>query len=202
MNGTDAAQSGRELVINVVQQRARDGHHRLYAHLPKGTTPAQGYIDVSYADLLKAIDRTAHFLDDHLGPASDVSTFAWIAHGCDLRYALFMFAAMKTGHRAFFPSPRNSMAAYKSLVHATDTKHLLVPKQGALPVTRQILKSLPVTEIVAPSVEDLLGITGSLLAREYPFHKTLDEVRFQPFAILHTSGSTGSKSSKLSLRPS
>ena len=87
----------------------------------------------------------------------------------------------------FFPSPRNSLEAHLSLLNETATTHYITPAEE-LPVLASILKKKPLPKLVIPSLESLLDETP---VDGFPFGKSFEEARMDPFLILHTSGSTG-----------
>jgi long-subunit acyl-CoA synthetase (AMP-forming) len=80
------------------------------------------------------------------------------------------------------PSPRNSLEGQLDLFKKTNANALLTTEgyrlQGDL--------GLPVSSV--PSLEALLAL-GEV--KHYKFEKSFDEAKWDPFVILHTSGSTG-----------
>lgn len=52
----------------------------------------------------------------------------------------------------------------------------------------QILELREMQVLDVPALEELMDTTP---VSEYPYHKTFDEAKFDPFVVLHTSGSTG-----------
>ena len=133
---------GRRLLISVVEERASRGHQQPYACLPLSNDPRAGFRDISYQLLKTAIDRCAWFLDEKVGKARNFETLGWMALPSDFRYVLLGFAAMKTGHKIFLPSPRNSMEANLSLLAQCDCNIFLRPARSPLPVVEGVLKSL------------------------------------------------------------
>ncbi len=89
--------------------------------------------------------------------------------------------------KMFFPSPRNSIEAYVSLLDETACTHFIVPAEEP-PIVATILQKRPLPKLNIPDLEVLLD--GSPVD-EVVLHKTFDEARMEPFLILHTSGSTG-----------
>ena len=88
---------------------------------------------------------------------------------------------------AFFTSHRNSLEAHLSLVERAGCSALLLPKDP-LPIARQILDGMPMEVCRAPDLDYFLDEQP---VKVVPFQKTFEEVKDEPFCILHTSGSTG-----------
>ena len=175
---------GRRLLIQVVGERSQSGFSQSYASLPISTNPQDGFREVSYKLLHKAIDRCTWFLVNHIH--SDI--FAWLSSPTDFRYILLAFACMKTGHRVFFPSIRNNLDAQLSLLKVLNYDTLLKP-QTRLPLVQHILDKHCLHTIELPTLSQLLWEENEV--PPYPFQKSFDEARFQPCVFLHTSGSTG-----------
>jgi hypothetical protein len=89
--------------------------------------------------------------------------------------------------KAFFTSHRNSLEAHLSLVEKTGCSALLHSK-NPLPVAQSILNGWPMESATVPELEFFLDEEPVEII---PFLKSFDEVKDEPFCILHTSGSTG-----------
>lgn len=185
---------GRRLAISIIDERADSNSDQTFASLAKTNDPRDGFKDVSYLQLRRAIDWTAFFLDNVLGKPDYLRTFAWISSPTDFRYVILAFATMKTGHKVFFPSPRNSLDAQLALLRECDCEAFVRPKDIKLPVMDQIADKLPLKVVAFPDLEHLFRnvIHDEGLAR-YKYKRSFAEARYDPFMILHTSGSTGSK---------
>lgn len=179
---------GQRLVISVIDQYADNGHQRPYCLLPKSQDPAQGFYPVYYPQLRNAIDRAAHFLDNLYDSASS-TTFAWMGPATDFRYLLLAYAAMKTGHIVFLPSPRNSIDAHLALLDTTGVSAILQPADAEMPVIKAIRDHRPLPLANMPPLDHFLADNAP--TTPYSFTKSFDEARLTPCMILHTSGSTG-----------
>ncbi|KAL2205187.1 acetyl-CoA synthetase-like protein [Sarocladium strictum] len=84
--------------IHVLEQRARDGHDRPFANIPKSKDLSQGFMDVTYELLDNAVNRVAWWLEDVTGGAKPGTCFSWSGPN-DLRYVLFLLAAMKCRYK-------------------------------------------------------------------------------------------------------
>lgn len=185
-------QPGRKLLIHAIEDLAKAGHSKTYACIPRSIDPRDGFIDVSYQLLIAAVDRCAHFLDDSVGKAaSGHETFAWLAPVSDFRYLLLVLACMKTGHKVFFPSPKNDLVSHLSMLDECQCNVFLTPKasQVRFPVVASIEEKRPMRLIIMPDLEQLFN--HSNLCPSYSFKKTFDEARHDNCVVLHTSGSTG-----------
>lgn len=85
---------GQRLLPKLIDERADRDPNRVFASIPKSTDLTDGYQDVSYATVSRAIDRAAWWLYDATARAPAGSKFAWLGP-MDLRYPIFLFAAMK-----------------------------------------------------------------------------------------------------------
>jgi acyl-CoA synthetase (AMP-forming)/AMP-acid ligase II len=177
-------------ILSVIEDRAANNYTATsFACLPKTTDPRDGFYDITYRILKRAIDRMSWAIEERLGKVSEENqVFGFIGPPTDWRYILLAFAAMKTGHTVFLPSPRNSLEAHLSLLdnsectailHPTDPPHIvnILAEHRALQ-----LASLPsLSYFLDPNEEDV----------EYPFTASLEELYQKPCMVLHTSGSTG-----------
>ncbi|KAJ5389916.1 uncharacterized protein N7496_000984 [Penicillium cataractarum] len=173
--------------------RAEAGPNRVWAKYPvSATSYTEGFQAATYSEMRTAVNRAAHLLCDALGESETFETLAYLGPN-DLRYHIFLVAAIKTGYKMFFPSPRNSIVAQKELLARTECKTLLTPDPEP-PMVTSLLRESPMNTIRIPSLEELFMNDASLVP--YPYihgQKSLDVVRDQPVLVLHTSGSTGQR---------
>jgi acyl-coenzyme A synthetase/AMP-(fatty) acid ligase len=73
------------------------------------------------------------------------------------------------------------------LVKQTGSSDLLLSKEP-LPIARHILEGWQMENVTTPDLDYFLD---EQLVEVVPFQKTFEEVRNEPFCILHTSGTTG-----------
>ncbi|KAH8170491.1 male sterility protein [Sarocladium implicatum] len=90
---------GQRLLPKLIDERAERDPDRVFAAIPKSKNPSDGYHDVSYSTLAKAVDRAAWWLYDVTGKAAKGYKFAWLGP-TDLRYPIFVAAAMKCRYQA------------------------------------------------------------------------------------------------------
>ncbi|KAK5055282.1 hypothetical protein LTR84_013032 [Exophiala bonariae] len=96
-------------------------------------------------------------------------------------------AAIKVGYKTFLPSPRNSQAAFVSLLNQLECKYLVATTPEA-PCVPLIEGSCKVEKLNLPSLQELLD---SQRVPEYPYVETWEGAKDHPIFVLHTSGSTG-----------
>ena len=188
---------GRNLLINVVDHHAEVSPNKLFASLPTTNDPRDGFQDITYGQLRSAVDRTAHFLDNTFGQSGVCSTIAWAGPPTDFRYILLSFAAMKSGHRVYFPSPRNSIDVHVSLLNECGCQAFLQPEEMPLPFLDAILQRRPMKVAKLPRLDSLMSSNASanVAFKRYEYSYDFATARYKPCMILHTSGSTGGQCS-------
>ncbi|TAQ84281.1 hypothetical protein B7494_g7399 [Chlorociboria aeruginascens] len=163
---------------------AQDPERVLYS-IAKTHDMEDGFQDLNYRTIANAVNRCAHWLKQTLGTGKS-RVFCYLGP-LDLRYLILVMAAPKAGHTAFFTSYRNSLEAHMSLIERTGCSAFLLPKEP-LPIARHILEGRPMETISTPDLDYFLDERPVEIV---PFEKTFEEVKDEPFCILHTSGSTG-----------
>ncbi|KAF7924021.1 hypothetical protein EAE99_006682 [Botrytis elliptica] len=107
-------------------------------------------------------------------------------------FIILLFAAIKTGYTLpsmFFDSPRNSQEGHIALLESLDCKILLVPE--TLPaITQSLLSKRQIRTLKIQNLQELLSDNS---VSSYPYTKTFDQARYEPFVVLHNSGSTGTQ---------
>ena len=124
----------------------------------------------------------------------------------DIRDLILVLAAPKAGHMASDDIQRNFKLSandrkIQGVLHLASEQPrgpsvtseragcsaLLLPKDP-LPIARQILDGMPMEVCQTPDLDYFLDEQP---VKVVPFQKTFEEVKDEPFCILHTSGSTG-----------
>ncbi|PLB43526.1 putative NRPS-like enzyme [Aspergillus steynii IBT 23096] len=184
-NSTDFQEP--RLLPALLDHRAARQPDQVWAKFPVSPTSyEQGFRAATYSQMRKAVDSVAWLFDASIGSRRMFDTLAYMGPG-DLRYHIVLLAAIKTGHKPFFPSPRNSIAAQKHLLSRLDTR-VLVTTDPEPPFVASLRREYPIEVIHIPSLDDLLA---SQDVSAYPYEKTFEEARNEPAFVLHTSGSTG-----------
>jgi acyl-CoA synthetase (AMP-forming)/AMP-acid ligase II len=78
----------------LTDERARETPERVYSIVPKTTALEDGFVNFTYQQLARAINKTSWWLDQHLGKSVDFETFAYIGLN-DHRYTILCLAAVK-----------------------------------------------------------------------------------------------------------
>ncbi|OTB04432.1 hypothetical protein M426DRAFT_22832 [Hypoxylon sp. CI-4A] len=176
---------GRRLSPVLLDEIAIDDPNRVLYSVAKTENMQDGFQDINYKIFANAVNRCAHWLKQMIG-TDEHRVFCYLGP-LDLRYMILVMAAPKAGHTAFFTSHRNSLEAHISLVKRTGCSALLVPEEP-VPVAAHILEGWPMENVSTPSLDYFLDEQP---VKAVPFQKTFEEVKDEPFCILHTSGSTG-----------
>lgn len=179
---------GRRLQPAVIDARARDQPDKPWASLPLDDYDlSKGFEDISYATLASAIDKMAWFIERNIGKSSTFETVAYLGVS-DIRYHIIEMAVCKTGHKVLFSSLLNSSKVHVSLMQQTDCT-ILLSANGVL--VHDILNERPsLKHVVIPELHDLLDTTTDRPCH-YPYKKTFEQAKYEPYLILHTSGTTG-----------
>ncbi|KAI1354717.1 hypothetical protein F5Y01DRAFT_272502 [Xylaria sp. FL0043] len=168
------------LIPHVVKQLS--AQKRRYATIVNGDG---NYRHLTFHDLDNASSRAAWFIDQNL---KDQDKFLYMGPN-DVRYLIWVLAAMKTHKCVVFPSPGNTIPANTGLFekvgatmlfHAPEVHDMLAPLLEATKAT--------ITPVVTLGYEELLSETA---VEVYSFEGTFDEVCETPFMGLHTSGTSG-----------
>lgn len=94
-------QHGKRLLAVIVDELAKATPNRVWASIPNGSDPKDGFLDVTYAELGRAINRTAAWLEDTFGKSSSFETLAYIGL-FDVKYHIMVIAATKVGYKVSF----------------------------------------------------------------------------------------------------
>lgn len=193
--------------IHLLEQRARNGHVRPFAVIPKSKNLSEGFTEVTYELLANAVNRACWWLEDVTGGPKPGTRFSWSGPN-DLRYILLLLAAMKCRYQAscfqcsdqqtdhhvangksqiLLPSPRNSEEYQRAIFDAAGVKFALGTK-ATLARLRAPLDGLSIELVEGLTLEQLLSAEP---VPAYPFDFTFDQVKQETPLILHTSGSTG-----------
>ncbi|CAJ2510882.1 Uu.00g065070.m01.CDS01 [Anthostomella pinea] len=198
---TDHAQTARwqdDLLPHIIDRLARERPDGIYGLWPVAPDSyAAGFRTVTYAQLANAVNGLAWWLVQHLGPSQQSRVLAYVGPN-DVRLVALGLAAIKAGYTVgavvprhgsltlFLTSPRNSPAAHRALFESLECR-TLVTTDPTPPSALPILEAVNPTQLTAPSVDDVLGISYP----PYVYEKTFQEARWDPLFIIHTSGSTG-----------
>ncbi|KAJ5786433.1 NRPS-like enzyme [Penicillium pulvis] len=181
-----ADQFGKLLWPTIVDHRARSAPSDLVGLIPKGSDVADGYQELTFDGLARAVDACAHWIEKHVGRAQHPETIAYMGSN-DVRYLFLILACHKTGYQPLLVSTRLSDEGYKHILTATHCqKFIYTPdKQRRVSEIQAVHTSTEVFEI--PSLKELLESNAS----PYPFEKSFQMAENEIAIIIHSSGTTG-----------
>ena len=107
---------GKRLLPHVVDAHAKFDPERVWASIARSTDLSQGFWDVKFRELARAVNNLAWYIDDRIGPGKDFETIGLVGV-FDIRYALFLFASIKCGYKVSIslpPSPFFSFSQCRS----------------------------------------------------------------------------------------
>ncbi|KAI1352855.1 hypothetical protein F5Y01DRAFT_324112 [Xylaria sp. FL0043] len=187
-NTTAKAKFGRRLLPHVIDDLASKRADEECFAIPRTANPRDGWKSITFRAYATAINFLSHRIVEKCGyPEPD--TFPALAYigPNDARYVAFCLAAMKTGYKALFISPRNSHEAQMSLFEATGCRIICFPDSHRA-VVAPWLEQRVMRIMVVDSLEECFA---SRDVPHFPYDKTFEEAEWTPAVVLHTSGSTG-----------
>ncbi|UKZ61257.1 putative NRPS-like protein biosynthetic cluster [Trichoderma atroviride] len=186
LNQTPTPEYGRRLIPNVIDERAESDPTKAFASIPRSKDLADGFVDITYALVANAINRASWWLSHSMGNTETSEVFAYFGPN-DLRYPILLVATMKCGYQMMMPSPRNSAEYQQELLRRAGCQTLFCTR-GLMAKLSPVVDDLDIFCKIAPDLDELLDPTP---VAPFPYEATYDEVKKNPFLILHTSGSTG-----------
>ncbi|KAK0507032.1 hypothetical protein JMJ35_010490 [Cladonia borealis] len=177
---------GQRLIPHLIDDIAHNNGSRTFCSLVKSSNIPDGFQDISYAAFANSINRLAWWIEENVGKSFTFETVSYIGPP-DLRYIILTIAAQKTGYKALFLSPRNSVEANLSLLDAADCR-LFITASKCPPTFEALFKQRDMKRHIMPELHDVIAKDQ---VKHYPFVKTFAEAQQDPFIVLHTSGSTG-----------
>ncbi|RAL16167.1 acetyl-CoA synthetase-like protein [Aspergillus homomorphus CBS 101889] len=180
---------GKRLIPNVIDATANATPDVECLSVPRcNGNPGAGWKPVSWAQVANAVNYVAHMLTNDAGTPTPGSfpTVAYIGLE-DPRYPIFAIGAIKAGYKALFISPRNSVEAQLNLFDKTECNLLYHESQYAAMVEPWV-NGRPGMKRVAIAPWEQWVTTQ---VTPFAYNKTFAEAEWDPFVVLHTSGSTG-----------
>ncbi|PHH89621.1 hypothetical protein CDD83_5637 [Cordyceps sp. RAO-2017] len=174
------------LLTEIIDHVAQTDPEAPWLEFPSSATDyAAGFTCITYRALANATNGLAWYLHDNIRAERPFQTIAYIGPN-DARYAFILYACIKAGFKVLFSSPKNSVSTHLGLFSAVRCSTLVTTAPIPSTVEGLLLESqLPVVHL--PSLEELLH--GEF--EPFPYSKTFEEAKHDPFVVLHTSGSTG-----------
>ncbi|KAI0111253.1 acetyl-CoA synthetase-like protein [Nemania sp. FL0031] len=159
--------------------------HPLFS-FSKSENPRDGFTDVSARCFANAINRAAWWLAENLGHPSNFEAVAYVGSN-DIRYLLFIFAAIKVGYKMLLSSPRNNLDGHLNVLEKSDCQIFLSASDSNTDV-QPILARRQMRTLTVPILDELLDHSP---VKIYPYTKSFDDACHDPCLVLHTTGSTG-----------
>ncbi|KAI8243394.1 Non-canonical non-ribosomal peptide synthetase [Colletotrichum sp. SAR 10_96] len=180
--------NGNLTVPNIIDQRAAYEPLREACSIPRTANPRDGWRIITYKELANGVNYMAQVILQNYGapPKDTFPTICYIGPN-DIRYGIMIVAAIKAGYKSLFVSPRNPLEAQLNLFNLSNCQIVARPKSHTA-VVDLWLKNRPMDVL---EVEDLESILSQPEVPSIPYTKTQAEAEWDPFVVLHTSGSTG-----------
>ncbi|KND91935.1 Carboxylic acid reductase [Tolypocladium ophioglossoides CBS 100239] len=178
---------GRRLAPNIVDEVAAADPTRPFVFAPRSSTPEDGWAPVTYTQVANAVNHVARIVAATVkrGARDPFPTVAYVGPN-DIRYGIVMLACIKAGCQALFISPRNSVEGQLSLLEATRCGHFW-HAESLRSIVQPWTSARPMQVEVVPSPEAWLDAAPE----PFPYDRPFEQARWEPFVVLHTSGSTG-----------
>lgn len=178
----------KRLIPHIIDETARLTPDLECISIPRNNDPSDRWKPVSWPQITNAVNYAAQLLIMQVGHPAP-GTFPTVAYiGLeDPRYPAFIIGAIKAGYKALLVSPRNPIEAQRNLFVKTNCSFVFYDSQYT-PVVQLYVDTKPGMKsiAVAPFEE---WITDGVTPVEYT--KTFAEAEWDPYVMLHTSGSTG-----------
>ncbi|VZH87533.1 unnamed protein product [Fusarium fujikuroi] len=175
------------VLIDLIHEIAANDPDRAFTYTPSSSDTRDGWKPVTHRQLANAVDYLAHDISKTITKSSDdeVPTVAYIGPN-DFRYTAILLACVKAGCKALFISPRNTPAVQLSLFEATNCRYIYTTDSFGS-VMQPCLDQRTMDIAMIESIDHLLSVTPD----PFPYSRTMEQARWDPLVVLHTSGSTG-----------
>ncbi|TEY39882.1 hypothetical protein BOTCAL_0448g00080 [Botryotinia calthae] len=183
-----AISSQKELLPNLVDAIAKTESEAIFAEYPVNPISYEsGYRKFSFGTLANATNGIAWWLQETLGPGKDFPALAYIGPN-DILVNAFLLGAVKAGYKTLLTSPRNSIRAQENLFTFAECKTLVTtsPQSAQLQPMIKALSSMGIRILELPELTELTEKPH----QHFPFEKSFEAAQNEPFAVLHTSGTT------------
>ncbi|KAL8840324.1 MAG: hypothetical protein Q9170_001408 [Blastenia crenularia] len=182
--GFDA--STRKPVPGIIDTIAAETPERPFLVISSNSDPRSGWRDITYGSFSQAVNRCAWWLKETLGESQDFETLTYVGPQ-DPTYPIFLLACVKTGYNALCCNPKTSLEDHIVLLKSSNCKVLFHPENPS-PMVLSILQQRKIKDATLPQVDEWFK---ECPVPHFPFTKSLSEAWKDPFAIVHSSGTTG-----------
>ncbi|MCJ1383912.1 hypothetical protein MMC17_007026 [Xylographa soralifera] len=198
---------GKRLIVSLIDFYAANDPGRAWASIPRNESDiSRGFVDVTYEQLANAINHASWWLEDNLPPSSHVFETLAYSGPKDLRYSILAGTAVKIGkqvskpsysghyqsaritQKLLLPSPFATSDAQIHVLQATKC-NMYLHAAASKPLLNRLAEKMPNLQSI--ELPDTSVWLRDEKARLFPYNKSCDEGRSDPWLIFHTSESTG-----------
>lgn len=180
---------GQRLIPVLIDEQAERTPTKVFASIPRSSKLGPDcYRDVTMLDFSRAINRLCDFLESLIGFSKTLETVAYYGLP-DMRYQIVIVALMKLGYKTLIDAPRNTQAMHAHLFKESDCSTIIHAEGINLSALLGSAREGKTAHAI-PSLEDLISKEGEP-PKHYSYDKTFEEVKDDPYLVVHTSGSTG-----------
>ncbi|KAM0490540.1 hypothetical protein ACHAP8_011445 [Fusarium lateritium] len=187
-NPSEQHHSENSVLIKLIETIATEDPRRPFALIPSSDKAQDGWKPLSFLQLNNAINYLAYSLSNTITRSPDHEEFPTVAYmgSNDIRYTIILLACIKAGFKALFISPRNPTTVQLSLFENTRC-HVLYCTESTRPMMQPCLDKRLMQVLTIDTLDYLLNTS----AAPFPYDRSIDQSRWDPLVVLHTSGSTG-----------
>ncbi|KAF2018086.1 AMP-binding enzyme [Aaosphaeria arxii CBS 175.79] len=186
----DTGIPGKRLIASTIDAQAVSRPNEAIFSIPKDASDlSKGFRDITCKSFSNAINHAAVWLVTNVGALSN-APFDAIAYSGpnDLRYPILAVAASKVGKQILFPYSLAPALVKKNMILSTGCKTLLHPTNER-ETAQQLLADAPhIKTVTVPELDHWLNANE---IAPFPYPKSYDEGKDDPWLIFHTSGTTG-----------
>ncbi|KAJ5338907.1 hypothetical protein N7452_005635 [Penicillium brevicompactum] len=174
------------LLPHAVDKLAFTSAGAIFCVHPISSDISDGWQIITFKRLAGAVNGLAWWIEKNIGQGKSFEVLAYIGAN-DIRFAIFLLACLKTGHVAFFPSPRNTKEAIWGLLDDTACSKLVFSAERIKEATDIGAQRAGMKMWEIPPLWELLRLE----APPFPFAKKFEDAEDEPAMIIHSSGTTG-----------
>ncbi|KAL9616239.1 MAG: hypothetical protein Q9160_008865 [Pyrenula sp. 1 TL-2023] len=197
--------AGKRLMTSIIDETAKRKPEQCFMSIARGSNLDDGLRDISYAEMARAINRCAWWMEQQLGKGVDFPTITTFIDPMDFRHVVLIFGAIKSGYKVWivchatrcsrsltlvqmlYASPRNHLDIQVKLLDGLECNILATHEQMS-DVAEKILGKRPMQKLDLPDFGFFLKDEP---VQPYPYNKTWEEARKDPYVVMHSSGTTG-----------
>ena len=99
---------------SIIDDLARTDPQKPFMSVQRTAKVEDGFKDIVYGDLARAIDRCARWMEGNLGLGQHFPTITAYMNPMDFRHVILIFASIKTGYKVSF-TPKRSLYLIESV---------------------------------------------------------------------------------------